>query len=738
VSVGLTFAPRFLFFFILFVAAAGPALALEGRIVDSRTGQPVANAEVSILGRPGVARTDADGRFRWEPDPAPPFEVLVIMAGGQHAKPVLVEAVPAGGPLTVTIEPLVEESVTVSAAAPSIVATAASGTTTVSGRDLEVRQPANLAQALETVAGVSTASEGQAAVPVVRGLAKGRTLILIDGARVTSERRVGPSATFLDPFSLEGVEVARGPGSVAYGSDAFGGVIFARTRRVEPGSPLGMRFEGTGGVGVPHGKAGLEVSKGVARGGVVAQTHYREFADYRSPRGDVSNSGSRDFGFLVRGEHQAGPGYLAAGWQTDFSRDVERPRNNSQTVRFYYPTEDSHRFTSSYELGRVGGWNRIGFTGFLGSSAVVTDQDRFATATAPRSIERADVSARDFELRAFAERLFGPAKVEFGMNSSGRFDLEALDIGIVYDEAGNVADTTTNVSIESARRTDLGAYVSLEAAFTPTLTLSAGTRGDGITTRNSGGYFGDYSTSNGAVSGFASLTAGSFGGFSVTGQVARGFREAGLSDRYYRGPTGRGFITGNPELEPETSLQFDVAVRQVLPRLRLAAYAYHYRIHDLIERYEAEPDFFFFRNRGRAEIRGFEIEAQADLGGSFTVELAGQVSRGRALDDDTYLDDIPPESLSVQLRRQFGTRGAAQIRGAAYARDDRPGPTERETPGYGLMDASGSLFVSEALEFRLLARNVFDKEYLLSPDPRTVPAPGASLALTAVVRLGGR
>jgi outer membrane receptor protein involved in Fe transport len=301
-----------------------------------------------------------------------------------------------------------------------------------------------------------------------------------------------------------------------------------------------------------------------------------------------------------------------------------------------------------------------------------------------------------------------------------------------------VADTTTNVSIESARRTDLGAYVSLEAAFTPTLTLSAGTRGDGITTRNSGGYFGDYSTSNGAVSGFASLTAGSFGGFSVTGQVARGFREAGLSDRYYRGPTGRGFITGNPELEPETSLQFDVAVRQVLPRLRLAAYAYHYRIHDLIERYEAEPDFFFFRNRGRAEIRGFEIEAQADLGGSFTVELAGQVSRGRALDDDTYLDDIPPESLSVQLRRQFGTRGAAQIRGAAYARDDRPGPTERETPGYGLMDASGSLFVSEALEFRLLARNVFDKEYLLSPDPRTVPAPGASLALTAVVRLGGR
>ena len=55
-------------------------------------------------------------------------------------------------------------------------------------------------------------------MPALRGLSSGRTLILIDGARVNSERRVGASATFLDPDILEGVEVARGPGSVAYGS----------------------------------------------------------------------------------------------------------------------------------------------------------------------------------------------------------------------------------------------------------------------------------------------------------------------------------------------------------------------------------------------------------------------------------------------------------------------------------------------------------------------------------------
>ena len=66
-------------------------------------------------------------------------------------------------------------------------------------------------QALETVPGINQVSEGHAAVPAVRGLARGRTLFLIDGGRVTAERRVGPSGTFLDPSVIEGIDIARGP-----------------------------------------------------------------------------------------------------------------------------------------------------------------------------------------------------------------------------------------------------------------------------------------------------------------------------------------------------------------------------------------------------------------------------------------------------------------------------------------------------------------------------------------------
>ena len=708
------------------------AFALKGRVVDQQ-GRVVVNATISILGKPGEAVTDRDGRFEWQPDPTPPFEVLVIDRAGIYSRPVLIERVEPGQEVLITIAPIVSESVTVTGSAPSIEATPGAGTTSISGRDVAVRQPANLMQAIENVAGVNQVSEGQAAVPAIRGLARGRTLILIDGARVSSERRVGPSATFLDPSLVEGVDVARGPGSVAYGSDAFGGVISVRTRRVAPGSPWAAQLSGTLGAGIPERRGSVEISKGLDEGGFLIAAHAREADDWDSPTGEIFNSGYSDRGFLVRGEHKLGTGNLSLGWQSDFGRNIERPRNNSRTVRFFYPSEDSHRFTAGYEARMVGGFQRVGVTGFAGSYAQVTDQDRFATATAGRTVERADVSAKDFHVRAFGERLLGQSRLEIGLDVNGRFDLNALDDLITYNLAGNVVSNRPNVSVASARRTDSGAYVSIDSAVAPRLVVGGGIRGDYVTSKNEGGFFGNRSTGNGSFSGFASATLGSFKGFSLTGQIARGFRDPVLSDRYYRGPTGRGFITGNPDLNPETSLQGDVALRYVAPRFRLATFYYEYRIHDLVERYSTATDFFFFRNRGTARIRGFEVEGQVDMGAGLTLELATQVAQGRAL-DDAYLDDMSPINLSAVVRKQLGERAFGQVRAAYFSDDDHFGPTERAVPGYTLLDAAAGFKIAKPLELRFQARNLLDQEYFASQDVRTVFAPGRSVSLIATVK----
>jgi outer membrane receptor protein involved in Fe transport len=263
--------------------------------------------------------------------------------------------------------------------------------------------------------------------------------------------------------------------------------------------------------------------------------------------------------------------------------------------------------------------------------------------------------------------------------------------------------------------------------------VSGGIRGDRVATKNVGGYFGNRGTSNQAVSGFGALTLRPYAQLSVTGQVSRGFRDPVLSDRYFRGPSGRGFITGNPDLKPERSLQFDLAARYEFRRIELAVYLYHYRIDDLVERYQTQTDFFFFRNRGRARLRGIEVEARSNLGRGYSVEAAGNIARGRALDDRAYLDDMPPDLFSVLGRKDFGNRLYAHARLALYGEDARPGPSEVAAPGATLLDAGAGWQIHPQLELRGAVRNVLNDSFYASPDPRWVWAPGRSASLTAVV-----
>ena len=711
-------------------AAAQSARAFTGRVIDSRTNAPVRGATVMINGFPGTARTDAEGHFRLEARPDPPFQVIVVLPTGQVARPVEIKSLDSDT-TAVSVDPVTDESVTVVGAAPSVTAAPASAMSLLSAEQIRSRNPEHLMQALETVPGVNAVSEGHATVPAIRGLARGRTLVMIDGARVTSERRVGPSATFADPASFEGIDVARGPGSVAYGSDAFGGVISVRTRRAQPGSPLRVRGSVSQGAGIPETRGLFEVSKGFERGAVLVEAHARDADDWDSPVDDSSilNSGWQDRGFLVRGDHELGSGVLSATWQSDFGRDIERPRNNSQTVRFYYPYENSHRLTTGYELPNAAGFQRMTFTGFFGTFEQRTDQDRFATATAGRSIERADVSAKDFHVKGSGVRGLGRARLEVGVDVNGRYGLEAIDTIVRYDLAGGVTSQTANLSVDSARRIDAGAYGQIESPIIAGLRASAGGRVDRVTTKNVGGYFGDRDTSHSAFSGFAALTAGPFSGFSLTGQVARGFRDPTISDRYFRGPSGRGFITGNPDLEPETSLQFDVAARYAIERSQLAVYAYRYRITDLVERYSTAPDFFFFRNQGRAIVRGFEIEARTEIGNALHLEGGVNIARGET-GEESNLDDIAPDSVFVLSRYNFSDAIFAQIRASFLSEDDRPGPSEVLAPSATVVDLGAGWKFTRHLELRGNLRNLLDDEYYASPDPRWVWAAGRSASLT--------
>lgn len=64
--------------------------------------------------------------------------------------------------------------------------------------------------------------------PYLRGLIGNQVLILVDGIRLNNSTfRYGPNQYLntIDPYSIQKIEVAKGTGSVQYGTDAMGGVI---------------------------------------------------------------------------------------------------------------------------------------------------------------------------------------------------------------------------------------------------------------------------------------------------------------------------------------------------------------------------------------------------------------------------------------------------------------------------------------------------------------------------------
>lgn len=602
----------------------------------------------------------------------------------------------------IRLEPAYRESVTVTTGAtPNIEGTPAAAPVVVGVEEIEQRKPAHVVDAIATTPGVTIRGEGPAAVPVVRGLAGGRTLLLIDDARIVAERRAGPSATFVDPLSLGSIEISRGPGSVAYGSDAVGGVVHLRPRDPIPGQPhyrydLWSSFGGTNTQSV----AG-EISTDAFGGAVLASIHARTARDVEDANGDViANSQYRDRGALLRFVRDTDWGRMRVGVMSSVARDVGAPTSDS--VQTIYPDERATLATFAVDFNAPGTWTAAAVRASLGSYSITTNRVRTT------GVESAAVKARDASLRVSGERAGERARITAGIDFVSRFDLRA------------------SPSIDDADRYNTGAYVTWNGSVARALQLAVGGRGDHILSRNRG-QLGDILRDDFALSGFGALTAGPFRGVTTTLQVASGYREPSLSDRYFRGISGRGFITGNPELEPERSLQFDGGVRWTGARTRVALYAYDYRIRNLVERFRTGSDFFF-RNRGEAEIKGVELETVTRLPRDFEVQLGAALARGEDADTGDALDDISAPALHASLR-WAAQQMSAFTTISAYGRDERPGPVEVERPGYTEVDAGFGWRLTPSFEVRLVVRNLMNAQHAGSADEVAAFAPGRSITI---------
>lgn len=175
----------------------------------------------------------------------------------------------------------------------------------ISNQEIATLQSNNSADALADLSGVYVQkSQFGGGSPVVRGFEANRVLLVVDGVRMNNAiYRSGhlQNAITVDVNSLDRMELIYGPGSLAYGSDALGGVIHFRTRT--PKFKVGkdrwkVRLQSSIASAASSKRFGAQLEYGTKNFASYSQLSYGDFGDLRAGNNrpdDYAEFGLRPF-----------------------------------------------------------------------------------------------------------------------------------------------------------------------------------------------------------------------------------------------------------------------------------------------------------------------------------------------------------------------------------------------------------------------------------------------------------
>ncbi|MCF7995612.1 MAG: TonB-dependent receptor, partial [Chromatiaceae bacterium] len=303
-------------------------------------------------------------------------------------------------------------------------------------------------------------------------------------------------------------------------------------------------------------------------------------------------------------------------------------------------------------------------------------------------------------------------------------------------------------------------------------TLQAGLRHDWHSVTGDAGKTRAPVTFTGRDSHDYSVFTGSLGAvYRLTDQVAiasnlgRGFRAPSLFELYADGVHGgvAAIQEGDPNLEPEKSINVDLGLRWNTPRLQGSATVYRNAISDYIYLQDTGRSRnglpIFAYQQDDALLTGLELEASWQL--TDQLELSGTLDLVRGTNDrtDEDLPLLPADSLRLEATYWFAERGPIRepyltlgMRHAA-AKDAAPGEPFSQfdllpfgtasTEAYTLADLDLGFafraFGNRLARVDLTVRNLFDTEYrdFLDTYKGYALSPGRDIRVSLSVPFGG-
>jgi len=542
----------------------------------------------------------------------------------------------------------------------------------ISAAELAREQMPTVAAALGAIPGAPAFANGAPGSDMsifMRGSDSDQTLLLVDGIRMNDANT--DYAVFLGGARLgatDSVEIARGPQSTLYGSEAVGGVVSVQAQK---------------GAGDPSADVAVEAGS------------------FDTVAGTLEAQGARDqwaWAFSASGSHTAN----------------DRPNNAFDSGNVVL------RIDRDLPGGAGVGATLRGFVGRYGDPGDIYTNDSYAHETesnwfgtvfadlkpAPDWTAHVTVGGQDRRYVTFDELPGVFAETTVVQNRRGVLDAQATFSGIEGHRltAGITAEAETTQDDGygeiDQRQTVLAAFAEDEWHPVRPVYVTGGLRYD------------DFDTFGSSVTGRATAAwLSASRSVKLRASYGTGFNAPSFLELY---GVATGYV-GNPGLRPERSRGGDAGADWYLPKHAgtLSATWFRNDYRDLIV-YDFNVYPGTTANVGRARTEGVELEAKLALAGGVELHVSYTYLEADDLTDATELLRRPRNSGSADLWRDFGggwSAGAGvQFSGIRQDVDTQTFLTVSD-PGYAVARIYGEWRATRRLTLKARVENLFDRKY---------------------------
>lgn len=593
----------------------------------------------------------------------------------------------------------------------------------------------NLSQAISKKPGIYSSSFGNGVgKPVIRGLTNTNIILLNNGIKQENFNFSSNHPFLVDEYSADRIEVIKGATSLQYGSDAVGGVVNVVKER--PAQPQSVAADFTSHYNMNTN--GYMNSLGIKGSGKTffygLRGSLKSHQDFNDGNDNiVTNSRFNETNFSVNAGARTDRGIFSINY--NYTRPKYGLLNPKQINLFntrpdlltsdrenqvWYQNLKSHLISSNSSI-------------FLGKSFIEVDlayqmnsRNGIGGGFNPQLQQLVTPSLASMQLNTFTYN----AKIVIPSNK------RKLILGVNGANIRNDADETApNNPLLDSEINDAGVYGIGDFNLSEKLTLTTGLRYDfrnmksfptPTQTTNRFEIDNTYHNLNGSLG----ITYRFTNSQSLKANIARGFRSPSMPELTQNGIHSQRFESGNPDLNPQRNIQFDV----------------NYNLHTSWVNIDVSPFFnivnnfiYLIQTKEDAPIGDGKIfqhvqndvtliggEAAFDIYPTRWLALHGSYSLVRSeITDDPggfeYPTFIPQDRITGEIKLENGNMGFMKhpyitFEAMYFLEQNRTGQNESATPSYTLLNARVGAGISigmmDNIDIFINGNNLANKAYI--------------------------